>query len=347
MADWAWGPKGRVVKNWLKGVGNAISNAVDTAAGAVQTVMSGAGSAVADVFETVGSGIQHGCNALGRALAGVPWIGRGLNTFFRHVGRVAAGLCDFVGAVVKASLGLVGGVCAGLLRVVGGGIGGLLSGNGRVALRGLGDIGSSLAGAIIVIGGKLISATQTILTLERERALTEEERETLRRVFRKSVSLYNVRLVERKAGIFSLNGDPFTLGNTIYMKGTSTTSWLSILVHECTHVWQYEHLGARYTSDAIWAQQTANAYKWRAEMTDGKAHWRDFNREAEAEFVEDVYDKGQETGKDPTGKGEFYADEPVGPNVEFRWDKEDLTTFAAATTAYVRGNRSWRLSQFI
>lgn len=335
------------MKKWLKNVGNTITNAVDTAASAVQNVVNGAGNAVADVFETMGNGIQDGCNALGGALSGIPGVGSGLNKFFRWTGSVASASLDLVGAVVGASFGVFAGLLAGGMRIVGGGIGGLLSGNGRVALKGLGDVFSPLAGRIILVAGRAVSWGQTVLGVERERALKSDERAALERVFRKSVALYNVRVVEGKAGVFSVNSDPFTLGNKIYMKDTSPGAWLKTLVHECTHVWQYEHLGARYTSDALWAQNTPNKYNWRAEMDDGKTHWVDFNREAEAEFVEDVFRLGRTAGSPATGTGEFYEDDPVGPKVEFLWGQVDLTRFAGDTTAYVRGKRSWRLSQFI
>ena len=71
----------------------------------------------------------------------------------------------------------------------------------------------------------------------------------LAKVFGGSVALYNVRIVEGRSGVFGANQRPFTLGNTIYMKRTEPARFADMLVHEVVHVWQYQHLGPRYTAD--------------------------------------------------------------------------------------------------
>ena len=140
------------------------------------------------------------------------------------------------------------------------------------ARAGLIDIGSSFAGGVIVIAGKAASLVQSIFLVEAQgRGLTAEEIKLLRRVFRNSIAYYNVRLVEGRAGLFGLNPRPFALGNTIYLKDRNVSREPDLLVHEITHVWQYQRIGARYTSDALGAQFFVDdAYNWEKEVGRGK-----------------------------------------------------------------------------
>jgi hypothetical protein len=62
-------------------------------------------------------------------------------------------------------------------------------------------------------------------------------------------------------------------------------------VHELTHVAQYEHVGAVYMPQALHGQSSEKGYDYgdlaRA-RTDGK-HYKDFNREQQAQIAEDYY----------------------------------------------------------
>jgi hypothetical protein len=143
---------------------------------------------------------------------------------------------------------------------------------------------ATLGGAVIVALGRLVARIQR----HRARPLTGDERALLERVFRGTVALDRVRIVPGKAGLFDVNDRPFTLGDTIYLKGRTSPK---LLVHECVHVWQYQHVGPRYAYEALMAQRRLGkgAYDWQAELARGKA-WAEFNREAQAEFVADKYD---------------------------------------------------------
>lgn len=149
----------------------------------------------------------------------------------------------------------------------------------------------AVAGAVIMVGGKAVAFVQAVLGMQWPRPLTDDEVAHLSTVYAESVDLSLVRLVPGRAGVFSLNKRPFTLGNTIYLKNAGGHG---VLVHECAHVWQYQHLGGRYTFDALWAQLTVkpDAYRWTDELDRGREHWRDFNREAQAQFLEDLAEAG-------------------------------------------------------
>jgi hypothetical protein len=150
------------------------------------------------------------------------------------------------------------------------------------------NVAAGLAGAVILVLGKVIAFGQTLAGLERSRALTEDEAALLTEVYGDSVDLAAVRLVPGRAGVFSTNPRPFTLGSTIYLKKDTLPA--HVLVHECAHVWQYQHMGPRYAFDAVWAQWRVkpDAYAWADELGRGRRHWHEFNREAQAEFLQDI-----------------------------------------------------------
>jgi hypothetical protein len=103
-------------------------------------------------------------------------------------------------------------------------------------------------------------------------------------------------------------------------------------------VWQNQHLGTRYLADALWGQATlpGQGYSWRDELNRGHSRWQDFNREAAAAFLEDIFTLGK---KVPTTHvaGEFYDDDPTGPDVKFMDGATDRTGLARDSVLYVRG----------
>ena len=194
------------------------------------------------------------------------------------------------------------------------------------AFRGLAtrprDLPAAAGGAVLVVLGKVVVLAQALVGLpRRQRGLDEAERALLTGVFGDSVDLRAVRVVPGHAGLFSANARPFTLGATIYLKQRRGDA---ILVHECAHVWQYQNLGCRYTFDALLAQYwlKAGAYRWVDELGRGRRHWREFNREAQAQFLEDIVHCGPE----------FFTDE----RARFRHQLADHTDLARATLAEVR-----------
>jgi hypothetical protein len=127
------------------------------------------------------------------------------------------------------------------------------------------------------------------------------------------------------------------------MKNTPAADYHHKLVHECTHVWQYQHLGYSYTADSLWAQATSDAYNWEAEFGQGHGRWQDFNPEAAAAFVEEVWERGR-FGQ-AMGDGVFYIDDPIGTNVSFTDPAgTDFTPFARVSIAYMRGFTATRAS---
>lgn len=332
----------------LSTVGAGIGKAADVSARAVEAVGGGAAQAVSDVVETVGTlgrnGLDRAAEAAGRAAG----VGSALRFVLHWLATVVSGAFELFATAVQAIIDLAMGLVAGTIRLVVGGIGGLLAWDGKLALRGLGDLASNLAGSVVLLAGKALALAQALLFMQRgERALTSSEREMLKPVFRGSVALYNVRLVEGFAGLFSVNSRPFTLGNTIYMKDYNPATNLETLVHECTHVWQFQNVGVRYATDALWAQATIagqGEYVWEDEPARGNTRWEDFNREAQAALVEDIWQLGSGPA---TGSGAFYTDHPIGAGVTFTKAGVDHTALAVQCANRLRGATVWRLSALI
>lgn len=334
---------------WLEDLGNAASNVVDTAAEVVGEVVETAGDIVADFVETAGNAAQDGLNAVGDAIGKE---GGPLPATLAWVGGVIAGVTNLVSSVIKGVFGIVGGVVSGLIRMVGG----FLVLDFRLVLKGEIDIGSSIAGAVILIAGAGLSLGQRVFGVQKERALTKAEREMLTPIFFNSLSLYNIRIIEGESGLFGVNDAPFTLGNTVYMKDKDPDVHPEILVHECVHVWQYQNMGSRYTMDALGAQAIygrQNAYVWEDELGRGNSDWRDFNKEAQAEFIEDVWLDGTSTlyGNTNIGEGSFFTiygyqqSGPDIPTVSFVFNGTDHTDLAIAAVESLRKKINFRFSR--
>jgi hypothetical protein len=212
-----------------------------------------------------------------------------------------------------------------------------------------------------------------------DRALTKDEKAMLRIVFQNSLSLYNIRLISGQSGVFGLfTQGAFTLDNTIYLNKTDLKAHPETLVHECVHVWQYQNFGTKYVMGALASQGiygrtggANDAYDWTAEPVRGRPRWLDFNQEAQAELINEVWTDGTLTsgGNVRTGGGAFYkaqdCEASFGPDfcirqfiassssaiasdggwVHFPRDGIDHTALADEATANLRGAVNVRFSR--
>ncbi len=312
----------------------------------MQAVVNAVAEVVSDVVESAGNAAQDGLDAAADGLREhVPFAGTVLGGLLRWLGRSVSATLDLVAAVIKGGLGIAGCALGGALRIGGG----IRARDGELIVGGFLDIPSGLAGAVVLIGGQAIVLLQTITLLQAmERRLTEAESALLERVFRGSVALYNIRIVEGRAGVFSLNDRPFCCGNTIYLKGRDTSARPGLLVHEVCHVWQFQNRGARYAIDALGAHALLDdPYDWEAEIARGHSDWGRFNEEAQAELLEDIWVQGKVTSRGivtAIGNGVFY--DADGTTLVGRFDPgaTDRTALANEAVRVVRNAESLRLS---
>lgn len=124
------------------------------------------------------------------------------------------------------------------------------------------------------------------------RRLTRPEKELAHGVFGDSVDLERVRVA-----VTSVLSAPTTLGNTIRSHDRDVE--LGTLIHELTHVWQYQTSGLRYISCALAGQvQGAVAHgdrNWTYEFdpTRQGTTFADYGPEQQAYIVETAYRQGK------------------------------------------------------
>lgn len=117
--------------------------------------------------------------------------------------------------------------------------------------------------------------------------------------------------------VFRYNGNrAFATWHTVHFPGTGkrARSNLSLLVHELTHVYQYETVGTRYIGEAVAAQMAMGAacYDYGGPAGLFNAHYAkklycQFNREAQAQIAQDFYAR-REAGNDVSDYQSFIAE---------------------------------------
>jgi hypothetical protein len=164
------------------------------------------------------------------------------------------------------------------------------------ALQGLTNLLITIAGGIIsVLSNLFILIARVMGLLSEGRPLSEDEKNILREVFRTSLNPNKIRI----AYFPFWNKYFFALHNTIYTPHKDLSIPPYLLVHESVHVWQYHHEGTTYLSEALLAQMQygiknipGNAYDWTAEISRGKTDWGNFNKEAAAQLIEEIWKEG-------------------------------------------------------
>lgn len=179
-------------------------------------------------------------------------------------------------------------------------------------------------GAILLYGNHAIDVILTTLDLkDKKRKLTKEEITTLRKIYGDSL-LYD--LIEVNEGRLGIMGPPFatapgatTIGFTIYFRTYSVVT----LIHESVHVWQFQFGGTHYIGQSAVYQVLkglggADPYNWFAMIgTDVNAWYLLESVEAQAEFVEDVFNFGRfvfDDGTEDTIHGAFFQERDDGDN---------------------------------
>lgn len=130
------------------------------------------------------------------------------------------------------------------------------------------------------------------------RTLTELEIIEAAKVLGKSLSYHKVRIDEDSwiasvgAWLKGSLGMGVALWHTINFNrkihpepGNADMCWL---IHELTHVAQYEAVGSRYIGEALHAQMTSGYHYGGMKGLEGK-HLRDFNREQQGDIIRDAY----------------------------------------------------------
>ncbi len=170
-------------------------------------------------------------------------------------------------------------------------------------LSGAAWVGRLITKLLDVIGiGEIMDLLWQIIKFN-TRTLSSTEIAEAKKVFGSSISYWQVRIDEYSliAWIGSLFSGGGGMGVTTFhtinfnhkiktAPGNSDMAWL---IHELTHVSQYEHVGSQYMGEALHAQATGGyGYGGEAGLLAAFAagkHLRDFNREQQGDIARDFY----------------------------------------------------------
>jgi len=148
-------------------------------------------------------------------------------------------------------------------------------------------------------------------------------------------------VVDGFAGLFSVNPRPFVLGNMIYMKKFKAKDEPAVFAHECTHIWQNQHVGACYTAEALASQFWGVGYDWEKEA-DQTPEWSDFGREAQGQTVETMYTSGGASSG--TGNGAIFTEADPAQRSFTTPTGKDRKTLANDAIETIRSFTPWRLT---
>ena len=125
-----------------------------------------------------------------------------------------------------------------------------------------------------------------------KRSLSEAELVAARKVFGVGLKYEAVRV--EKMGSFTelINGSrAYTLGNTINLPGKAHAyphQYVSVIIHELVHVWQYQHGGWGYVPGALKAQILGDGYDFAKALREKKP-WVKMNPEQQGQLIQDAF----------------------------------------------------------
>lgn len=155
-------------------------------------------------------------------------------------------------------------------------------------------LGRGLAAFVLQVGR--LSATP-------RRELHSDEARVLEAVFETSLELAPIRVRENLRGLINVSGRAFVIENTIHLPPGRAS--MQLLVHEATHVWQFQNGGHAYISDSIAAQLIGDGYDLEKGLVEGRA-WAELNCEQQARLIELAWaQRSFETGRFRLGLRDF------------------------------------------
>ncbi len=343
---------GGAISKGAKAVGGAISDGAKAVGGAISGGAKAVGGAIAGGAKAVGSGVASaaswlagGIKSVGaKALDGIKIAGEAIWSGTKKVGEAIGSAAKWFGVRAwDAGKGLFTGAIdtlTGAARNVVEGIGTFGGGIGKIFkgdfVDGLKDMGLGLVktfvqtpvDGVLMMGGRAISAVQTMVGLEPPgRKLTSAEITELRKVYGDSIDYSKVEIKEGDAALFGVFGRPFTHGNTIYMPKDflPLSQNMDTLVHEMGHVWQNQHGGTDYMSEALWAQNFGDKYEFDKGIDEGKS-WSELNPEQQAELIQQAYQYG-------------YFDPSSANSGKFVYNGKDYSAYVAEALKQLRAGK--------
>ncbi len=267
--------------------------------GAVNSV----GSALSGAARGIGSALSGAARGIGSALSSaVRWIGNRfgdaahwLVDLFRNLPER---LFRFGKAIADGLIGAVTFIPEAIGALIHGGISGFAHWIWEKAKGGAAWLGTLVSRVFDLIGGP--EAVEFVLhIISGATPLTSTERAAAQSVLGVNALRWDEVRIDQGGVlglIFKFNqGRAFTTFHSINMTAADRAD-LSIVVHELTHVDQYEHAGSLYIGQALGDQiaEGAHAYDYggpsglSSDRASGK-HYADYGRERQAQIAQDYY----------------------------------------------------------
>jgi hypothetical protein len=328
VGDWLW--------SGIKAVGRGLATFGGWVGKGAATVGSLVGKGLATVgawagrgLATFGRWIWKGLSAFGGLVwTGMKWLAR--QVFDKIVGilaRLVHWMLKLPVRIARLFKRLIEGVAA--LRPWSLGFWASL---GRAStwldfLKWLGAFGLELAE--VAGAGELYETAMDLLKFN-SRALTAYEQEAAQKVFGSTIAWHLVRVDEAALLGPSWTDREYTSFHTI--NGWGAVS-LDTLLHELTHVWQYETAGAIYMPQALHAQATAG-YNYGGipglqAARAARQRLSTFNREQQAQIVQDFFRIAQ--GRVPLMSAGTRSDQPL-----YAWFVKDVSSHEEGYLASLR-----------
>jgi hypothetical protein len=145
------------------------------------------------------------------------------------------------------------------------------------------------------------------------RTLTVHEENLLRTIFKDSIDYGLIRIALTNVGA---KGRPYTFGNTIRIPPKSDFK-PDVLVHETTHVWQYQTQGSGYLSDSAWHQMVDGDESYHVTLKANQSIYG-YTAERQAVIVEAYYVDRLRNPPQPATQTDY---DPYKEEVPVGWSK--------------------------
>lgn len=306
--------------DWFAPVQDGAAWLVDKAGDGAVWVSDQVGDGAAWSLDKVGDGADWGLSQVG-----LDGAGEKVNIFFDKAGNVADAAIDEAGLIAdgvldsiaqgpeafadKASEKLLGALGRGAslidqapdrLEQLGSDSLDLLTSLGTLDLEGAVAAGGRIAVDVVDLAGipELVETAADVIKFN-TRTLTDHEIQVAKSVFGDSINYDLVRIDESARSVVAAKeidnanvNRPFTTFHTINTWGPLEES---TLIHELTHVWQYEQDGAIYIYEALQAQHSDAGYGYggveglEKQLANGGG-FTSFNREQQGDILEEYYE---------------------------------------------------------
>jgi hypothetical protein len=334
--------------DWLTPVKEGAAWAVDKAGDGAVWFEDQLGDGTAWGLDKVGDGADWGLSKIG-----LDGAGEVVNTVFDKAGNIADAAIDEAGLIANGVLDSIAQGPAAFADKAGDKLLGILDRGASVVTQSpdrLKQLGSDsldlitslgtldLEGAVAAGGRMVVDAvdlagipeiaeTAADIIKFNTRTLTDQEIQVAKSVFGDSINYDLVRIDESARSVVAareldnaVDNRPFTTFHTINTWGPLNNE--STLIHELTHVWQYEQDGAIYITEALQAQHSDAGYGYggvaglEKQLANGGG-LTDFNREQQGDVLEQYYELRTDGKTDGKTEHETISDSGVLPLFEF------------------------------